>query len=167
MHGTCRWPVFYHEYLIVSGVLFRTSSSLRASVKKAQGNDDNLIPLINVVFLMLIFFMVAGQIQRSDAQSVQPPESFSDIQKAESGVTLIVTADGVLYLDNQNVDEEGLASGLLTAFSLAEKPDTFVVLVKVDASFPVEALQTILQQIKATGLARVSLATRHVTVGGK
>lgn len=32
----------------------------------AASNDDHLIPLINVVFLMLIFFMLAGQIRASD-----------------------------------------------------------------------------------------------------
>jgi biopolymer transport protein ExbD len=43
------------------------------AVHKKNDSDDNLIPLINVVFLMLIFFMVAGQIQKSDAIKLQPP----------------------------------------------------------------------------------------------
>ncbi len=151
----------------MSGLLFRGSASCITSVKKAQSRDDNLIPLINVVFLMLIFFMVAGQIQRSDAQTVQPPESLSNTRQAEGGITVIVTADGALYLDNQNVDETGLASGLMAAFSQAEKPEAFVVLVKVDADLPVDVLQTVLRQIKATGLMRVSLATRQVKVDEK
>ncbi|SIS42334.1 ExbD/TolR family protein [Neptunomonas antarctica] len=149
----------------MSRVLFGQSVLSASSAKKAQSSDDNLIPLINVVFLMLIFFMVAGQIQSSDAVSVQPPESFSETRQAEDGITLIVTVDGLLYLDNQNVDEAGLVSGLLDAFSKAIKPDAFVVLVKVDAGLPVDALQTVLRQIKATGLGRVSLATRRVQVG--
>ncbi|SFF83141.1 ExbD/TolR family protein [Neptunomonas qingdaonensis] len=151
----------------MSGLLFRGSTSRITSVKKAHSSDDNLIPLINVVFLMLIFFMVAGQIQRSDAQRVQPPESFSDTRQTEDGITLMVTADGLLYLDNQEVDEAGLASGLLAAFSQTEKPEAFVVLVKVDAGLPVDVLQSVLRQIKATGLLRVSLATRQIMVDDK
>ena len=34
--------------------------------KRVFGNDDNLVPLINIIFLLLIFFMVAGNITASD-----------------------------------------------------------------------------------------------------
>ncbi len=132
---------------------------------KREANDDNLIPLINVVFLMLIFFMVAGQIQRSDAANVQSPTSLSDVRQVEEGITLIVTADGLLYLDNQGVAEAGLAAALLAAFSQSANPEGFVVLVKVDADLPVDVLQTVLQQVKASGVVRVSLATRRVKAG--
>lgn len=135
--------------------------------RKRAANDDNLIPLINVVFLMLIFFMVAGQIQRSDAANVQPPASFSDVRQVEEGITLIVTTDGRLYLDNQDVDDAGLAAGLLAAFSQSTNPEAFVVLVKADADLPVDVLQTVLQQVKTTGVVRVSLATRRVKAGDK
>ena len=45
---------------------------------RKDNGDDALIPLINIVFLMLIFFMVAGQISKSDAAFVSPPESISE-----------------------------------------------------------------------------------------
>ena len=133
--------------------------------RKREANDDNLIPLINVVFLMLIFFMVAGQIQRSDVAKVQPPASLSDVRQVEEGITLIVTADGMLYLDNQSVDEAVLATALLSVFSQSANPEAFVVLVKVDADLPVDVLQTVLQQVKATGVVRVSLATQRAKEG--
>ena len=45
---------------------------------RKDNTDDQLIPLINIVFLMLIFFMVAGQISEQDAQFIAPPESISE-----------------------------------------------------------------------------------------
>jgi biopolymer transport protein ExbD len=149
---------------LLFGGLFRQSTPSISRVKKAGSGDEHLIPLINVVFLMLIFFMVAGQIKRSDVETVQPLESLSDTRQAQEMITLIATLDGSLYLDNQAVDQAGLATGLLVALAQAETPDALVVLVKVDAGLPVDVLQRLLRQIKATGLARVSLATRQLKV---
>ncbi|GGO84127.1 hypothetical protein GCM10011348_29650 [Marinobacterium nitratireducens] len=66
-------------------------------------SDDNLIPLINVVFLMLIFFMVAGQISRSDAVRIVPPASISDKRTAAENPVEVLIADAQLYLDNEAV----------------------------------------------------------------
>lgn len=131
------------------------------AVHKKNDGDDNLIPLINVVFLMLIFFMVAGQIQKSDAIKLQPPSSVSEIPHTEDRATILVDMSGDLYLDNQLVDEDGLKAGLDAAFAKSETPDEFSVLVKVDSTLPVNRLQNVLKLVKSVGLMKVSLATRR------
>ena len=45
------------------------------SKKPNSNSDDNLIPLINIVFLLLIFFMVAGQMQKPLATDITLPVS--------------------------------------------------------------------------------------------
>lgn len=61
---------------------------------KKPNQDDNLIPLINIVFLMLIFFMVAGHISESDPIKVQAPSSISDKQDKLEPMVIVVAADG-------------------------------------------------------------------------
>ena len=124
-------------------------------------SDDNLIPLINVVFLMLIFFMVAGQISRSDPAQISPPASISEQRVVEQeGLTLLLTADGQLFVDDQSSTLEQLVEQLGTRHSQSSQPEQFRVLVKVDAETPVDQLQQLLRQIRDAGLTRVVLATR-------
>jgi biopolymer transport protein ExbD len=125
-----------------------------------NSGDDNLIPLINVVFLMLIFFMVAGQIQRSDAVKLEPPQSVSETPHIDEKVTVLVDLTGALYLENNPVSDDAFVTELNQLFETAKDQKAFMVLVKVDNSLPVTRLQEVLKLIKSAGLMKVSLATR-------
>ncbi|MFP3976475.1 ExbD/TolR family protein [Marinobacter sp. KMM 10035] len=129
--------------------------------KKDLASDDNLVPLINIVFLMLIFFMVAGQITASDAVMVQAPESLTAAQGKEHSATVLVAADGSMYLDNAEVSPDRLVEKLGNLLDEAETVDGVSVLVKADAMLPVEVLQEVLQHIKKAGLLKVALLTRQ------
>ncbi|MGB5444078.1 MAG: biopolymer transporter ExbD [Psychromonas sp.] len=130
-------------------------------------SDDNLIPLINVVFLMLIFFMVAGQIQRSDPEKISLPDSISELtlqKQQENRVELLVTENGKLYIAGQAIPITELKDSLLVYFAQAKEPQRFNVLLKVDAKLEVERLQEILTGIKMAGLLHVSLITQKIKV---
>ncbi|GGO84822.1 biopolymer transporter protein ExbD [Marinobacterium nitratireducens] len=129
--------------------------------RRINSGDDNLIPLINVVFLMLIFFMVAGQISRSDAISVMPPASLSEKRsKDDNRALVLISVQEGLFVDERPVSLEGIREALMLRFDNAENPDDFSVLVKADADTPVDQLQAVLKQIRAAGLMKVALATR-------
>ncbi|WP_372880274.1 ExbD/TolR family protein [Psychromonas sp.] len=128
-------------------------------------SDDNLIPLINVVFLMLIFFMVAGQIQRSDPQKISLPDSISELtlqKQKENRVELLVTESGTLYIDGVLIPISELKERLMVHFAQAKEPQHFNVLLKVDANLEVQRLQEILTGIKMAGLLHISLITQKI-----
>lgn len=133
--------------------------------KKDLAADDNLVPLINIVFLMLIFFMVAGQITASDAVRVAAPESLTAAQGKQHNVTILVAVDGATYLEGAEVSAEQLVSELGILLDEAAEADEVSVLVKADAELPVEDLQNVLRHIKSSGLVRVALLTRQGEVG--
>ena len=57
---------------------------LRKNNKKKEFNDSiNLIPMINLIFLLLIFFLLTGVIQKKDEIVVTIPESFFGEKKIE------------------------------------------------------------------------------------
>lgn len=128
---------------------------------KDLASDDNLVPLINIVFLMLIFFMVAGQITASDAVKVQAPESLTAAQGEEHSVTILVAANSAMYLDNLEVSPDLLIEKLEGLLGEANTPDEVSVLVKADAALPVDELQKVLRYIKKAGLLKVALLTRQ------
>lgn len=69
-----------------------------------QRHDEMLIPLINIIFLMLIFYMLAGTIVASDKITVQPPVSSSETATETQRITLLVAADGHLAMEGTLID---------------------------------------------------------------
>ncbi|GLP98444.1 biopolymer transporter ExbD [Methylophaga thalassica] len=127
---------------------------------KKPDQDDSLVPLINIVFLMLIFFMVAGHISQSDPIKVQPPLSSSETKQIEQPLVIVVSDNGQVAIEQDIVDDNALLPVINKQFEAAADKDKFRILVKVDGSLPVERLQYVLSIIKQSGIKRVSLATQ-------
>lgn len=70
---------------------------LRARRQKSA-SDDGMLPMINIVFLLLVFFMVAGQITATQPQELQLPASASVTEAEVNGVEISVDAAGVIWL---------------------------------------------------------------------
>lgn len=72
--------------------------ALIKTVKKSSG-DDNLIPLINIVFLLLIFFMVAGQFKTAQSGAVQLPSSSQSEAASVQKIKIIINQQGEMFLN--------------------------------------------------------------------
>jgi biopolymer transport protein ExbD len=124
---------------------------------RSQNPDDNLIPLINIVFLLLVFFMVAGQIGNHDAQHIDSPTSASRTPLATDALELELDAEGLLTHQQQPVSEEGLRE-LLT---IRGDDGLFgTVVLRVDRSATAGNLDRVLEQLRAEGIASLTLRTR-------
>ena len=130
--------------------------------REPQSQDNSMIPLINVVFLMLAFFMILGQIESSDAVRLDPPESLSLEAQGEYTATLLVTERQSLYLNDQALRSEQLAGEIRRLLETSADPQGVRVLVKADATLPASDLRRILARLRAAGLLRVSLATESM-----
>ncbi|MCP4287600.1 MAG: biopolymer transporter ExbD [Gammaproteobacteria bacterium] len=129
--------------------------------EKQHGNDDHLIPLINVVFLMLIFFMVIGRIAPSDLFQIDPPLSQSHRQLANNSITILIAANGALAVDRKAVSLETLIPTLEVALQTAadkssEKPGIHI---RADGLLTAGQLAPILEQLRSSGKSKVRLLT--------
>ncbi len=119
-------------------------------------SDTNIIPLINVVFLMLIFFMVAGQIQ--SVSRIELPDSISNVRPIEPSISAVVDASGQIWLDDVPVSVEALKSIIQT--EVITNDSVAQLLLEVDAQLPAVELHQLLLMLKAAALTKVSLATQ-------
>lgn len=122
--------------------------------QRRQATDDNLIPLINIVFLILIFFLVAGRISAHDSVLFSAPKSVQENQLEEEDITILLDADGGIWLNSQPVDND-LQTRLGT---LSINADTVVVL-KVDAGLNAPVLDPVLSALQSLGIQRLKLVT--------
>ncbi|MGV6847141.1 MAG: ExbD/TolR family protein [Marinibacterium sp.] len=87
-------------------------------------HGETIIALIDVVFFLLVFFMLIGRLDATAPFEVLPPLATTGSDLPAGGVTVSVAADGTLALDGAPVARADLADGL--AKLLAQKPDTLV-----------------------------------------
>jgi biopolymer transport protein ExbD len=66
--------------------------------RRRLDEDERILPLINVVFLLLVFFMVAGRLTAGDPFPIDPPESASEGSPPE-GRLIAFGPNGELALD--------------------------------------------------------------------
>ncbi|GMR15184.1 MAG: biopolymer transporter ExbD [Gammaproteobacteria bacterium] len=136
---------------------------LRAT--KPEDPEINLISLIDVVFLLLIFFMVSTTFEQQAVLKVDLPEA-SSITRPENQPNrfeLVIDINGQYYLnDRQLVD--GRPSTLRAAFNEAagENRDIPIIL-RADAGTPYHFVVTAMDVMAQLGFTGLSIATERVT----
>ena len=109
-----------------------------------------MIPLINVVFLMLAFIVLAGQIE-AHHRKLSVPKSTSTITRADEVQILTVFADGSLEYNDEELKLEQLQQ-VLTQMDASERAGNQTkMLVIADANHFVDDLQNVLSLLQRAG----------------
>lgn len=126
---------------------------------RCRDHDDNLIPLINIVFLLLVFFMLAGAFSHPELFEVTPPVSASPVPAEEGGMVVLLGADGRLAVGEREVDKAELRR-LITG-RLSSGSDLQVQL-KTDGHLVAEKLIEVMDVFRDAGVERLHLLTTMV-----
>lgn len=127
---------------------------MRFEPSRTPSDDERILPLINVVFLLLIFFMLAGHLAASDPFHIEPPESASQDEPGPAAVVVLIGADGRIALDGVEVNEAGLKSGLA---ALADEGRE--VRVKADGTAPAIRVVAVMELMREAGVKTLRLLT--------
>ena len=125
--------------------------------------DVNLTPLIDVVFLLLIFFMVSTTFVQENEIELSLPVSDNSLPKEkEKVVEVLIHKDGVIYLDNRLVEKTSVEaiSAKLAEASLRESglPQP-ILIIKADSSTRHQSVIDVLDAAQRVGLSRITFAT--------
>ena len=121
-----------------------------------EDTDARILPLINIVFLLLIFFMVAGRLSTSDPFDVTPPETGNAGEARMEGAEILLGATGELALDGQELERAALMEDLKSR--LRDNPDTRLRL-RADQRGEARTLVALMQELRAIGARDVTLIT--------
>jgi biopolymer transport protein ExbD len=126
---------------------------VRLRPRRPSPAREPIIPLINVAFLMLVFMMLGATIEPLEPLPVELPVSTTDTPPERAAV---VSFDfrGRLALDGAEVDRAALMPRLL-----AGRPTR--VMLRVDGAASAQGVVELAQEIQASGVATVELATRR------
>jgi len=112
---------------------------------------EPIVPMINVVFLLLIFFLMSAQIAPPAPFEVTLPES-ADGDRAAPADTLYMAAGGRLAFNDARGD------AVLGALAARATPDA-PLQIRADARLEARALARLLPQLAARGVAQVEIVT--------
>jgi biopolymer transport protein ExbD len=125
--------------------------------------DINLTPLIDVVFLLLIFFMVSTTFEHQSRINIELPEATAEqIKQEEETLEIIIDAQGRYFINERQVINTELKT-LKTAISKAVGDRGLLpVTIRADANTPHQAVIRALDATSQLGLTRISLATSKI-----
>jgi biopolymer transport protein ExbD len=124
--------------------------------KPPKNTQPDLIPLINIVFLLLIFFLVAGTLRKPDAVSVNTPDSRTGLALDRGQLLIILGPSGEVLLNDRPINEKNLEKHLRAR--LLKDPKQMVML-KADASLPAEKLNKVIQAAARSGVLNLAIMT--------
>ncbi|WP_027233799.1 ExbD/TolR family protein [Leisingera caerulea] len=84
-------------------------------------HSETIIALIDVVFFLLVFFMLIGRMDATAPFDVRPATAVTGRDMPAGGITLAVSAQGALALDGEELSREALSSAL--SARLTEDPE--------------------------------------------
>jgi biopolymer transport protein ExbD len=139
-------------------------------LRQTSGEDEpavNLTPLIDVVFILLIFFMVSTTFQRESEIKIELPEASADaVEERKELLEIVIDADGHYFIDEQqvvNTELETLQSAIRKF--LGEQTEIPVV-IRADRRTPYESVVRAMDATAQLGLVQMSLATSQPENGG-
>ena len=126
------------------------------SFKKQKRKEINLIPMINIIFLLLIFFMLTGTIQIKQKSLISKPKSTysqdQDLSK-ESAILFTIDMEGNYYLDNQKLSLEKISE------EISKKKKTKKIFLDLDKRSKIIDLNKVIKILKDTGFKRIFIRT--------
>ncbi|RLU00621.1 ExbD/TolR family protein [Ketobacter sp.] len=139
--------------------------------RRSTSLDDRLIPLINIVFLLLIFFLIAGQVTQQQNTRIQAPQSVAEPTLRNPQWLLEVDAKRQLRLNGEAVALDALTTHLMAMSgssrpAVASDPSTRAtpaptrkLAIKLDRSLQAGDMDEVLQAVRSAGALTVTLLT--------
>ncbi len=136
--------------------------------RRKRGPGINITSLIDVVFLLLIFFMVSSTFREQFALDLELPEAATAAaQGEEAGFELVIREDGAIYLGEMPVRRGELVQTLEGAIR-AQDGEAVPVVIRADTAAPYGSVVAVFDALRQVGGTRVVLPTeREEAVAGE
>jgi biopolymer transport protein ExbD len=121
-----------------------------------EESDINLTPMLDVVFIMLIFFIVTATFIKQAGIDVTRPDAQSAQMKPTVSVLVAIGPNGEIWIDNKQVDEAGVRTQIERLH--AENPKGGLV-VQADRGAKYEKLTAVLNAARSAGISEVAIST--------
>ena len=126
----------------------------KRNIKKINfGDSVNLIPMINIIFLLLIFFLLTGVIQKKDESNISLPESFFGKKKVNEKKELTISSDGKILFKNSPSNLDSIKSMKIISDE--------ILVINIDEKAKIRRFNEIVNIFKSKGLKKIYINVKH------
>lgn len=118
-------------------------------------SEINISPLIDIVFILLIFFIVTTVFFEETGVEVSKPQAISQQDLESKSILIAITADGQVHYGGRNVGVVGVRN-LVRRMSAREAQP---VILQADEMVPTKLLIKVLDEAKLGGASSVNVST--------
>jgi len=119
----------------------------------------SLAPLIDVVFLLLIFFLLTSALASSDQFDITLPKSEAGRDPDEDPIILEINEDGEMAIGAMRLTEDSIQADLVRAAGGPEQTRRRALLIKADGSAYSDYAMDVVEAARKVKLAKVTIAT--------
>ncbi|MBT8064532.1 MAG: biopolymer transporter ExbD [Gammaproteobacteria bacterium] len=128
-------------------------------MRRRHGHQDdteiNITPMLDIVFIMLIFFIVTTSFVKEAGIDVSRPTASTSEQKTKGNIMIAIRENGDVWMNKRRIEVEAVRANVEVAH--AENPEGSVVII-ADRSSETGTLVEVMDQVKLAGVEAISVA---------
>ncbi len=133
---------------------------MNLSKSQKENLEVNITPLIDVVFLLLIFFMVSTTFERESEIEIMLPEATANAKVTDEFVLQVsVDAEGTYYVNSQRVINTKLDTLMKAMKEVAGDREDPPIVLSADAKTPHQSVITVMDAARQLGFVHINFAT--------
>jgi biopolymer transport protein ExbD len=129
----------------------------RRHASREDDTEINITPMLDIVFIMLIFFIVTTSFIRETGIDPQRPEALTAARQDRGNILIAISATGQIWMDKRQVELESVRQRIEQARN--ESPESTVVII-ADERSETGILIDLMDQIRLGGILNVSVAAQ-------
>ena len=128
----------------------------RSLVAEVDENEINLTPMLDVVFIMLMFFIVTASFIKEAGIQVERPDAPTAERQEDAAILIAISPNDEIWIDRRETDPRAVR-GVIERLH-AENPKGSIV-IQADEESTNETLVLVMEAAKQVGVANVAIAT--------
>ena len=130
----------------------------RAPISQAVAEEEeiNITPMLDVVFILLIFFIVTANFIKGPGLEVNRPDSETAEPTENAAILIAVGNAGEIYMDGRRIDKRQVKANVVRL--LAENPQGSVV-IQADEKATADTIMAVMDGAREAGVYNISLAS--------
>ncbi|GLQ00043.1 MAG: biopolymer transporter ExbD [Pseudomonadota bacterium] len=120
--------------------------------------EINMTPLIDMVFILLIFFIVTSSFVKETGVDVNRPSAKTAVKKERANILISIRPNGEIWMDKRQIDRRAVRANVERMH--AENPEGSVIIL-ADEEAKTGLLIEVMDQARLAGVANVSIAAER------
>ena len=129
--------------------------SIISAGQEEEETEINLTPMLDVVFIMLIFFIVTASFIKEAGIDISRPVADQVVAKPKANILIAISAQNEIWIDKKQIDARGIKAALERL--KAENPESSVV-IQADKDAYTESVIAIADAARQAKIQRVSIS---------